>query len=127
MQGEIADVIGSRNSSLPRLANVDVAPLAKSAEEFQKTLKVGARVPADFKLLLRLGPLAVGIAVLFLVGVAAVFADNSELFTSAALRVTGISLGLIAVSLGILLLAAYVVLNQRLSGAEIRGGEESNE
>lgn len=125
MQREIADLVGSRSSSLPRLANVDAAPLSKRAEEFQKTLKIGSRVPKDFQWLLRLGPMAVGISVLFLLAIAAVFADNSELFTSALLRVAGIAVGLVAVSLGVLLLAAYVALNQRLSGAEIRGGEET--
>ncbi|HSC20915.1 MAG TPA: hypothetical protein VLC07_04225 [Solirubrobacterales bacterium] len=125
LQREIADLVGSRSSSLPRLATVDAAPLAERAAEFQKTLKVGSRVPNDFRWLLRLGPIAVGIAVLFLLGIAAVFLDNSELLTSAVLRAAGIVVGLLAVVLGALLLTAYVVLNQRLSGAEIRGGEEA--
>jgi hypothetical protein len=124
MQREIADLIGSRSTSLPRLANVDAAPLAKHAEEFQKTLRIGSRVPNDFQWLLRLGPLAVAIAILYLLGIAAVFVDNSELLTSSILRIGGIIVGLTAFALGALLLAAYIVLNQRLSGAEIRGGED---
>jgi hypothetical protein len=124
MQREIAEVIGSSPGALPRLATFDAAPLAKRAAEFQKTLTVGSRVPSDFRWLLRLGPLAILIAVAFLLGLAAVFVDNSELLTSAVLRVGGLIVGMTAVGLGVLLVAGYVVLNQRLSGAEIRAGEE---
>lgn len=123
MQSKIAEVIGSQPGVLPRLATFDAGTLAKRAAEFQKTLTVGSRVPNDFRWLLRLGPLAISIAVTFLLGLAAVFVDNSELWSSAALRVGGLIVGLTAVGLGILLVAGYVLLNQRLSGAEIRGEE----
>jgi hypothetical protein len=125
MQSEIADVIGSRPGALPRLATLDAAPLAKQAAEFQKTLTMGSRVPNDFRRLLRLGPFAVAFAVFFLFGLAAVFVDNSELLTSPILRVGGLVVGLGAAGLGVLLLSAYVVLNQRLSGAEIRADEDA--
>jgi len=124
LQDEIADLIGSGSSSPPRLATVDPTPLAHRAADFQKTLITGNRLPMYFRWLLRLGPAAIGIAAAFLVALAAVFLDNSELVMSALLRIGGIVLGITTVVLGLVLFAAFIFLNQRLSGAEIRSSEE---
>lgn len=123
MQREIAEMIGSGSGALPRLATVDPTPLAERAGELQKTLVVGARVPNDFKWFLRLGPLMVTAAIAFLLGLAAVFADSSELLISTPLRIAGVIAGAASLALGLMLLLAYVLLNQRLSGAEIRSRE----
>jgi hypothetical protein len=121
LQDEIADLIGSEP---PRLATVDPAPLAHRAADFQKTLIIGNRLPMYFQWLLRLGPAAIGIAAAFLLALAAVFLDNAEIVMSELLRVGGIVLGIAAVVLGLILFAAFIFLNQRLSGAEIRSSEE---
>jgi hypothetical protein len=123
MQREITEMIGSGSGKLPRLATVDPRPLAERAGELQKTLIVGARVPSDFKWFLRLGPLSIIAAIVFLLGLAAVFADSSELVVVASLRIAGLILGGASFCSGLVLILAYVVLNQRLSGAEIRSRE----
>lgn len=120
MQQEISELIGSGAGQIPRLATVNPAPLAQRAGDLQKTLRVGARIPDDFKWLLRLGPLMISAAVAFLIGLAAVFLDSSLLLHSTFLRTAGISVGVAAVLFGLLLIVAYVLLNQRLSGAEMR-------
>lgn len=123
MQQEIATLLGSGAGQIPRLATVDPTPLAQRAGDLQETLRVGVRLPADFKWFLRLGPLMIGTAVTFLIGLAATFLDSSELVQSTGLRTAGVVIGAAAFLVGILLLAGYVVLNQRLSGAEIRSQE----
>jgi hypothetical protein len=123
MQREITEMIGSGSGQLPRLATVDPTPLADRAAELQKTLRIGARVPSDFSWFLRLGPLMILAAVSFLLGLAAVFADSADLLALAALRIAGLILGGASFASGLLLVLAYVLLNQRLSGAEIRARE----
>lgn len=124
MQQEISEMIGSGAGQIPRLATVDPAPLAKRAGELQKTLRAGARIPNDFKWFLRLGPLMIIASVIFLVGLAAVFADSSAILKSTPMRAGGLILGITALLAGLVLMVAYVVLNQRLSGAELRSREE---
>lgn len=124
LQDEIAGLIGAGSSSPPLLATVDPNPLAHRAADFQKTLIVGNRLPAYFRWLLRLGPAAIVIASFFILSLAAVFLNNSELIESGLLRVGGIVLGITAVFFGLLLFAAFIFLNQKLSGAEIRSSEE---
>ena len=123
LQDEIAGLIGTGGSP-PLLATVDPNPLAHRASDFQKTLLAGNRLPGNYRWLLRLGPIAVVIATVFLVAVAATFLDDSEMVSSGVLRIGGIVLGLVAVASGLVLFGAIVVLNQRLSGAEIRSQEE---
>jgi hypothetical protein len=123
MQQEISNLIGSGAGQIPRLATVDPSPLAERAGDLQKTLRVGVRVPNDFKWFMRLGPLMIGAAVVFLIGLAAAFLDSSELLKSTVLRTGGVLLGGTAGVFGLLLITAYVLLNQRLSGAEIRSQE----
>lgn len=124
MQNEITNLVGGGASLLPRLATVDPAPLAKQASGFQKTLAAGSRLAGDFRWLLRIGPLLVVATAAFLLGVAGVFVDNSDLARSSLLRIGGLGLGGFGIVLGFALLAAYVILNQRLSGAEMRGLED---
>jgi hypothetical protein len=123
LQDEITELIGSGASSLPRLATVDPAPLAHRAGEFQRTLTVGARVPRDFRWFLRLGPFMIVVATAFLLGLAAVFVNSSELLSSDPLKIAGLALDGAAVFSGLILIVAYVLLNQRLSGAEMRSKE----
>ncbi len=124
MQQEISEMIGSGAGQIPRLATVDPAPLAKRAGELQKTLRVGARIPNDFRWFLRLGPLMIVASVVFLIGLAAVFADSSAILISTPMRAGGLILDVAALLAGLVLMIAYVVLNQRLSGAELRSREE---
>ncbi len=63
-------------------------------------------------------------SVIFLVGLAAVFADSSAILKSTPMRAGGLILGITALLAGLVLMVAYVVLNQRLSGAELRSREE---
>jgi hypothetical protein len=123
MQRQITEMIGSGSGKLPRLATVDATPLAGQAGELQKTLQIGARVPRDLKWCLRLGPLMTAAAITFLLGLGAVFLDSSELLTSGPLRIVGLVFEAAALLSGLVLIAAYVILNQRLSGAEIRSQE----
>ncbi len=124
MQDEIASLIGSGASSLPRLATFDPTPLSKRASAFQKTLAVGFRLADDFRWLLMIGPLLIAATAAFLVGLAAVFVDNSNLVHSSLLRIGGLSVGGLGLVLGFALLVAYIVINQRLSGAELRALED---
>lgn len=123
IQAEITEMIGSGAGKLPRLATANPAPLARRAAELQKTLRIGALRIGDFQWLLRLGPLMTATAIAFLLGLACVFLDSSELLVSRPLRVLGIVLAAASVLVGLILVAAYVWLNQRLSGAEIRSQE----
>ena len=124
LQAEITEMIGSGSGSLPRLATVDPRPLLERAEEFKKTLVTGARVPKDFDWFLRLGPIMVAAAAAFLLGLAAIFLDSSELLSSKILDVAGIVLCRASFVAGLFLVCAYFFLNQRLSGAELRSQEE---
>jgi hypothetical protein len=123
MQREIANLVGSGTELLPRLATVDPAQLASRTSDFQKTLAVSSRLARDFKWLMRIGPLLVIAAAIFLIGLAGVFADNSELVSSDPLRITGIALGCSGFSVGLVALIAWVALQQRLSGAELRASK----
>lgn len=125
MQGEITRIFGAGAGSPPRLATQDPGILAEKASAFQKTLGCKSRLDRDFQLLLRVGPLLIIASAAFLIGVAAVYLDNAELVSSGALRVGGEVVGGCGVALGIFLVIAYVALNQRLSGAELRGKETS--
>jgi hypothetical protein len=121
MQAEITRVFGAGTGSPPRLATQEPGLLAEKASAFQKTLGVLSRLERDFQLLLKIGPLLIAAATAFLVGVAAVWADNSELLSSLLLRTMGEIVGGAGAVLGLALMVAYVVLNHRLSQAEIRG------
>jgi hypothetical protein len=127
IQGEITRIFGSGAGSPPRLATQDPGLLAEKAGAFQKTLAIKSRLDRDFHLLLGIGPLLIVASAAFLLGVAAVYIDNAELARSSGLRIGGEVVGGCGVGLGILLVVAYVVLNQRLSGAEIRGMEAPEE
>lgn len=121
LQDEIGDRIGSAGSSPPQLATADPAPLARRAADLQKTLVMIDRLPTYFIWLLRLGNFAIAICSAFLIALAAVFLDNAEILGSDLLRLGGLFLGALAVGLGLLLFILYAFLNQRLSGAELRG------
>jgi hypothetical protein len=121
MQAEITRVFGAGTGSPPRLATQQPGLLAEKASAFQKTLAVLSRLERDFRLLLGIGPLLVAAATTFLVGVVAVWIDNSELLPSSGLRTCGESVGGVGIALGLVLMFAYVALNYRLSQAEIRG------
>jgi hypothetical protein len=123
MQAAITRLFGAGSGSPPRLATLDPGLLSEKASAFQKTLAISSRLERNFQLLLRVGPLLVIASAAFLVGVAAIYLDNSDLAPSQILRVGGEIIGGVGVAFGVLLLIAYVVLNQRLSGAEIRGRE----
>jgi hypothetical protein len=125
MQGEITRIFGAGSGSPPRLATQNPGLLAEKASAFQKTLAISSKLDRNFQLLLRIGPLLIIASAAFLLGLAAVYCDNSELASSTALRLCGEIIGGCGVALGVQLLVAYVVLNQRLSGAEIRGKETS--
>jgi hypothetical protein len=127
MQSEITRIFGAGAGSPPRLATLNPGLLAEKASAFQKTLAISSRLDRDFRLLLQVGPLLVVAAAAFLVGVAATYLDNSDLAPSSALRLAGELVGGAGVAFGILLVIAYVVLSQRLSGAEIRGREGSRQ
>jgi hypothetical protein len=127
MQGEITRIFGAGSGSPPRLATQDPGLLAEKASAFQKTLAISSKLDQNFRLLLRVGPLLIIASAAFLLGVAAVYIDNSDLAPSSVLRLGGEIVGGCGVALGILLVIAYVVLNQRLSGAEIRGKGASEE
>lgn len=127
MQAEITRIFGAGAGSPPRLATQDPGLLGEKASAFQKTLAIKLHLDRDFRLLLKVGPLLIIASAAFLLGVAAVYIDNAELASSSALRVGGEIVGGCGVVLGILLVVGYVVLNQRLSGAEIRGNEVSEE
>lgn len=120
MQAEITRVFGAGTGSPPRLATQQPGLLAEKASAFQKTLAVLSRLERDFRLLLGIGPLLIVAATSFLLGVAAVWVDNSELLSSSPLRTAGEIVGGAGVALGLILMVAYVVLNYRLSQAEIR-------
>jgi hypothetical protein len=124
LQAEITEMIGSGEGSLPRLATVDPHPLLERAEDFKKTLLIGARVPRDLTWFLHLGEIMAAAAVAFLLGLAAIFCDSSELLSGDVLRVAGIVLCGLSVVVGLFLGGSYFVLNQRLSGAELRGQED---
>lgn len=121
MQAEITRVFGAGTGSPLRLATQQPALLAEKASAFQKTLAVLSRLEWDFRLLLGIGPLLVAAATAFLIGVIAVWVDNSELMSSSFLRTAGEIVGGSGLALGLILMFAYVVLNYRLSQAEIRG------
>lgn len=123
MQREIADLIGSGPGSLPRLATVDPGRLANRTNDFQRTLTMASRLPGDFRQLLRLGPTLVFATAAFLVGLAGVFVDNSELMSTDLLRVGGLVVGGLGVAIGLGALTAWLMLHQRLSGAEMRASE----
>jgi hypothetical protein len=127
MQAEITRIFGAGSGSPPRLATHDPGLLSEKASAFQKTLATSSRLERNFKLLLGIGPLLIVASAAFLIGVAATYVDNSDLASSQILRVGGEIVGGAGVALGALLMIAYVVLNQRLSGAEIRGKEASRQ
>jgi hypothetical protein len=93
MQQEIAGIVGSGPTAVPRLATADPTPLANRAREFQKTLEIRRHLPADFRRLQSLGPFLVLAALIFLIGLAAVFVDSSELATSDLIRIGGLVVG----------------------------------
>lgn len=124
MQREIAGLMGSGSSLLPRLATVDPAQLATRIGDFQKTLSVASRLASDFRWLLRIGPLLIVASAAFLLGLGGLFADNSELASSESLRIGRLAVGGIGVVLGLAALVAWVFIHQRLSGAEMRAAEE---
>jgi hypothetical protein len=123
MQEEITRIFGAGSGSPPKLATHDPGLLSEKAGAFQKTLAMSSRLKRDYQLLLRIGPLLILASAAFLAGLAATFMDNSELVTSQLLRVGGEIIGGVGIVLGILLLFAWVVLNQRLSKAELRSQE----
>lgn len=123
MQREIANLIGSGPASLPRLATADPGQLATRTKDFQKTLTMASRLPSNFRWLLRLGPVLVLAAAAFLLGLAGLFVDNSELATSGLLRIGGLAVGGAGVAVGFVALIAWLMLHQRLSGAEMRASE----
>lgn len=123
MQGEIANLIGSGPAALPRLATVDPGRLSSRTNDFQRTLTMASHLPSDFRWLLRLGPVLVFAASAFLLGLGGLFLHNSELATSGLLRIGGLAVGGSGVVVGFLALVAWLVLHQRLSGAEMRASE----
>jgi len=123
IQAHITQIFGAGTGSPPKLATHDPGLLSEKASAFQKTLAVSSRLGRDFRLLLGVGPLLILASAIFLAGLAATYIDNSELVTSQILRVGGEVVGGLGFCLGAILMVAYVVLNQRLSGAEIRGNE----
>jgi hypothetical protein len=125
MQEEITRIFGAGSGSPPRLATHDPGLLSEKASAFQKTLAMSSHLRRDYQLLLRVGPFLILASAAFLVGVAAVFVDNSELVTSPLLRRGGEIVGGAGVAFGVLLVIAWVVLNQRLSRAEVRSQEPS--
>lgn len=125
MQQEIATLVGSGPTSLPRLATVDPGGLVSHIRDFQKTMVAASRLKAYFRWLLRVGPVLIAAAILFLVGIAALFANNSELASSEVLRVGGLVIGILGGSLGLMGLVAWVFLHFRLSGAELRATEKN--
>jgi hypothetical protein len=127
MQAEITRIFGAGSGSPPRLATHDPGLLSAKAAAFQKTLAISSRLERDFRLLLSIGPLLTAASTAFLAGIAATYVDNSKLATSEILRLGGMAVGGAGIALGVLLVIAYVVLNQRLSGAEIRGRDTSNQ
>jgi hypothetical protein len=123
MQQEVAKLIGSGPASLPRLATVDPGRLASRTREFQRTLTMASRLTGDFHWLLRLGPILIMSTVAFLLGLGALFVDDSGLVASDLLRVGGIAVAGIGVAIGFVALLGWLMLHQRLSGAEMRASE----
>jgi hypothetical protein len=128
MQEEIAEVLrGDGGLGIPRSATFDPALLANRAKDFQATLDRRAGVRRDYKRLRRVGPWLFADAGVYLVGWLAFSLDETELLRGDALQLGGtIALAASAI-LGLLLVLGYVLLNHRLSGAEILGEEPVDE
>ncbi len=126
LRTEINDLlIGSADGDFdPLKVVVDPSKLSGHVSKFQKCIQVRSKLRKRFEHLLKLGPIAVGIVGVYLIGVATVAAYYTELYRHWWLGRAGIILSSADIVAGMAVIADYAYLQHRLSSAEILSGEE---
>lgn len=124
LQVDIAELQGSVDSFDPLAVIVDPAAIKGQVKAVLRLFKVLDRLPRQYRLLLRLGPFLLGVALLFGVGVVLAFGHAAGLLAATWVQRVGWSVLAVSLALGLVGFGSYAYLQHALSIADTHSRDD---
>jgi hypothetical protein len=118
LQAEIDRALGGAGADLPAQVVADPGPLVASANRCAELLHTRDRLRGRFRRHRRMGPILIGVVVIYVVGWVLATAHYTDIVRSKWVGITGLAIAGTAIGLAIIVFLAYAYFESKLAIAE---------